>query len=166
MHHHTCPNGQTSPETYLEILEDLDRERLMISLEAESWGEETGRYAKTHISQRTCPKTLGEVYGMSERNVVRASVKGREFYIHKLRKYYRQLSPAYAMAPDVSPQEFDLYMAEVEACIDDGQKIAKVWQSKPMVKRHPIALKFSLTALRKCFKAWQYEMHEEPECNR
>ena len=149
------------PELSIEIIDRLTyaREEARIAMDDDDLNGAGGAGLLT-----VNPRVMGELYGFSERGVLRHLAKGRDYFVREVEHKQRQWSPAYALAPEgVSLAEFDLYMFEIEECLDDGQKIKTCYQSPAMVKRHPCARKFSLTLLRKAFKAWSEEYHQRDD---
>lgn len=153
-------------ETHLEpevAIEIIDRIRLArLEAAATSLGDNHSPYGDPTLSVN--PESMGEAYGMTTRGILRYMVKGRDHFVRKIEYKQRQWSPAFALAPaGVSLAAFDLYMFEIEQCLDDGQKIRACYQSPAMCRRHPCARLFSLTLLRKCFKKWSEEYHERDD---
>lgn len=144
------------PEAILEALETIKLARE----EAAAIAYDPGDVSTLTVN----PESVGDVYGVTGRAILRYMAKGRDYFVNEVQHKHKQWSPAYALAPaGVSLAAFDLYMFEIESCLDDGQKIARCYQSPAMVKRHPCAKLFSLTLLRKCFKAWSEEYHQRDE---
>lgn len=159
-HDHRGQQTHLEPEVIVEVLDRIAECRRVATAEFDGDLCSAGGADALTVN----PVSMGEAYGVSDRAVLRYMSRGRDYFVSEIEHKQRQWSPAYALAPEgVTLAEFDLYMFEIEECLDDGQKIKACYQSNAMIKRHPCAKRFSLTLLRKAFKAWSEEYHQRDD---